>query len=68
MGGNVTHSRYTDVPIQIHERILIMNDKTLNNFKKLSPEKQEELISLIEKMIEYYQLYSDAPHQVEHRD
>lgn len=62
MGGNVTHSRYTDVPIQIHERILIMNDKTLNNFKKLSPEKQEEIIALMSKLLTYYQSVFSARH------
>lgn len=62
MGGNITHSRYIDVPIQIHERILIMNDKTLNNFKKLSPEKQEEIIALMSKLLTYYQSVFSARH------
>lgn len=37
------------------ERITIMNEKTFENFKKLSPEKQEELIVLMLKFLTYYQ-------------
>ncbi len=39
-----------------------MNDKTLNNFKKLSPEKQEEIIALMSKLITYYQSVFSVRH------
>lgn len=31
--------------------LITMNEKTLENFKKLSPEKQIELIALLEKLL-----------------
>lgn len=33
----------------------IMNEQTLEDFKKLSPEKQDELIAFLTKLISYYQ-------------
>lgn len=32
-----------------------MNEQTLENFKKLSPEKQDELIAFLIKLLSYYQ-------------
>ena len=39
-----------------------MNQTTLDNFIKLSPEKQEELIVLIQKLLVDYQLLFSDPH------
>ena len=39
-----------------------MNKTTLENFKKLSPEKQEQIIALIKKFLSDYQPVFSARH------
>ena len=39
-----------------------MNEQTLEYFKKLSPEKQEQLISLMLKILAFHRLDSDRLH------
>ena len=45
-----------------YERVETMNKNTLENFKKLSPEKQDKLIALIEKLLKDYRLLFFARH------
>lgn len=39
-----------------------MNENTINNFKNLTPEKREELIALMTKLLTYYQSIFSDPH------
>ena len=34
--------------------LITMNEKTLENFKKLSPEKKEEIIAFLVRLLSYY--------------
>lgn len=45
-----------------HARTCVMNQTTIDNFIKLSPQKQEELIVLIQKLLVDYQLLFSDPH------
>ena len=44
----------------LHNRSMLMNEQTLENFKKLSPEMKEKIIAFLLKMLtDYRLLFSD---------
>lgn len=50
------------------ERRYVMKEKTLENFKKLSPEKQDELIAFLIKLKSYYGPIFAHLHLTENKD